>query len=136
MGWTFNLNAEVTSVLQKYTKSPSKKSARVRHASPLFSPHKNPGTCKKFRSVAALADSTNSDCPGHPSRKPRHPIAPSAERSRDSELSQVEGEKIMVQHPAKSRREGSFSCGIGALALALCLTGSAYAQQEQQGQQQ
>ncbi len=42
----------------------------------------------------------------------------------------------MVQHPAKSRRVGSFSCGIGALALALCLTGSAYAQQEQQGQQQ
>src|SRR5258707_1830362 len=128
MGWTFNLNAEVTSVLQKYTKSPSKKSARVRHASPLFSPHKNPGTCKKFRCVGALANSTNPDCPGHPSRKPRHPIAQSAERSRDCEFPQVEGEKIMVHHPAKSRRVGSFSGGIGALALALCLSASAYAQ--------
>src|SRR5260370_25409335 len=44
----------------------------------------------------------------------------------------------MVHHPAKSRRVGSFSRGIGtlALALALCLTASAYALQERQDQQQ
>jgi len=43
----------------------------------------------------------------------------------------------MVQHPAKSRSVGSFSCGIVALALTLSLTARAYAQQQQeQGQEQ
>jgi len=44
----------------------------------------------------------------------------------------------MVQHPAKSRRVGSFSWGIVRLALVLCLSASAYAQrqQQEQGQQQ
>ncbi len=42
----------------------------------------------------------------------------------------------MVRHPAKSRSVGSFSRGIGALALVLCLTASAYAQQQQQDQRQ
>src|SRR2546427_210840 len=41
----------------------------------------------------------------------------------------------MVHHPAKSRSLGSFSRGTGALALSLCLSAAAYAQ-EQQDQQQ
>jgi len=42
----------------------------------------------------------------------------------------------MVQHPAKSRSVGSFSCGVVGLALVLCLSASAYAQQQQQDQRQ
>jgi hypothetical protein len=49
--------------------------------------------------------------------------------------SQVEGAKIMMNHPLKSRSFGSILRGSGVLVLAVCLSHGAYAQ-DQPGQQQ
>ena len=51
-------------------------------------------------------------------------------------VSQVEGENIMVRHPAESSSFRSISRVAGALVLGFCLCAVAYAQQDQQGQQQ
>jgi hypothetical protein len=51
------------------------------------------------------------------------------------ETSQVEGEQVMSNHPAKWSSFNSILQGTGALALAFCLTAGAHAQ-EQQDQQQ
>jgi hypothetical protein len=53
----------------------------------------------------------------------------------DSQESQVEGDKTMVNQPAKSSSFLTISRGTVALALAVCLSAGAYAQ-EQQAQQQ